>query len=140
MGKYRNRTNLRISGKCQLFTEFTASYTLVRIDNTNTITKTLGLKYQIPSWYRFGIGIPKSSYPIDIFTQDWRQGGLHHCYRTGGKVDSVTVTRLAGRQTLSLSQDRLPGPRRCHRTGGKADPVTVTELAVPRVGAHRSGK
>ena len=45
------------------------SYTLVRIDNTNKIPKTLELKYQIPSWYRFGIGIPKRWYPIDIFRQ-----------------------------------------------------------------------
>ena len=51
----------------QLFTEFTASHSLVRIDNTNKIQKTLGLKYQIPTWYRFGIGIPKRWYTNGIF-------------------------------------------------------------------------
>ena len=33
---------------------------LDKMDNTSKIPKTLGLKYKIPSWYRFGIGIPKS--------------------------------------------------------------------------------
>ena len=47
--KYRNQTNFRMWGKYQLFTEYTASYTLARIDNTNKIPKTLGLKYQMPS-------------------------------------------------------------------------------------------
>ena len=51
------------------FSEIADTYALVRIDNTNKIQKKkLGLKCQIPSWYRFGIGIPKSWYPIDIFT------------------------------------------------------------------------
>ena len=54
--------------KYHLFTEYIASYTLGKIANTNKIPKTLGLKYQKPSWYRFNIAIPKSWYPIDIFT------------------------------------------------------------------------
>ena len=46
------------------------SHSLLNIskdDNTNKIPKTLWLKYQMPSWYQFGIGVPKSLYPIDIF-------------------------------------------------------------------------
>ena len=71
MGKYRNRAKSRILGIYQLFTELAASYALARIDNTNKIPKTLGLKYQIKSWYWFGIGIPKSWYLIDIFMADY---------------------------------------------------------------------
>ena len=70
MGKYRNWANLKIWWTYQLFTELSASYTLVSVANTNKISKALGLKYQIPSWYRFGINIPKSWYPIDIFSTD----------------------------------------------------------------------
>ena len=66
-GKIQKPNQPKNMREYQLLTEFTASYTLVMIANTNKIPKTLGLKYQIPSWYRFGIGIPKSWYPIDIF-------------------------------------------------------------------------
>ena len=47
MGKYRNQTNLWLWGKYQLLTESTASYTLVRIDNTNQKHWDWNTKYQV---------------------------------------------------------------------------------------------
>ena len=42
----------------------------MRVYDTNKIPNTLRLKYQIPIWYRFGIGMPKSWYLIDISNMD----------------------------------------------------------------------
>ena len=52
------------------FSKVTVSFTVAMIHNTNKIPNVLASKRQIPTWYRFGIGMPKSWYLIDISNMD----------------------------------------------------------------------
>ena len=72
------------------------------IGNTNRVPKTLRLKYQIPSWYRFGIGIPKRWYPIDLFSAYVKHSTLNSAIeqelRDRRVEDSVNATSSALRR------------------------------------------
>ena len=63
----------------------------------------MGLKYQIPIWHQFGIGIPKSWYPIDVLGLDMATAPLYtHVYDVIPDLSVLSAGNIS-RELKSLS-------------------------------------